>query len=243
MLNKYEDSTSSLQRGPYDNKGLPLRPAFPLGPLSSQARLPLRSAFPCLSTSLMVVFSPLFKQSFLLLSRLASSALLSIPATKYFVPSLSLLSSLTPMSGQVVDPPSLSAKTSEFAYFLLSSFAPGLSSALVTLSNLFVKPPPLLTIQATDIFAPSSGPAWLSAFLASNPIGTLVIVYSSVVIPSLLFIECVDNAFAESNSNTRSNLSSLDDEIGSNLNNDVRARLDKKVRSALYNKAIRVIEN
>lgn len=55
----------------------------------------------------------------------------------------------------------------------------------------------------------------------------------------------------ESNNNISSNLLSLNDKVGSSLDNEISleldnnigARLNKKLRLALYDKAIRVIEN
>lgn len=144
MLNKYEDSITSLQPGPNNNKGHPPRPA---------------SLY--LLTSLTIVFSPFLKHLFPLLGWLASLALLSGPTIKYPVPFLGFLSSLASMSGQVVDISSLFAEKSKSAFFLLYVLALGLPSVFATLSNPVVKSPLPLAAQTTNILISSSGLAWV----------------------------------------------------------------------------------
>lgn len=76
-------------------------------------------------------------------------------------------------------------------------------------------------------------------------------VYGPVVTLPLPLTESVNDTYMESDSNTSSNLSSLDDEMElssgnkviSKLDNDVEARLDKEVKSVSYANAIRVIKN
>lgn len=133
------------------------------------------------------------------------------------------------MSGQVVDTFSLSAEKSEFASFFFFGLAPSLPSALVILSNLVIKLHSPLATQVTDVFTLSSSPAQLSSSLASGLTDALASVYGPIITLLLPLTKSMNNASAEFDSNTSSNLSSLDDEIGLNLGNEVSLELNNNV--------------
>lgn len=119
------------------------------------------------------------------------------------------------------------------------------------MSNLVIQLYLPLVAQATNILTLLSGLAQLSPFSASGLTNALASIYSPIIIPLFPFTKSINNASAEFDSNTGDNLSSLDNKVGLSLgnevnlelNNEVGARLDKKVRLALYDNAIRVIEN